>query len=74
VIEMVQGNIVDPYIQGDALKLSPFVVLASLVFWGWLFGLVGALIAPSFTAALALLAERIHREPDGQAPCATGSG
>ena len=51
-IEMLVGNLLDPLIQGDALDLSPFVVLASLLFWGWLWGVIGAVLAPTLTAAI----------------------
>ena len=37
-INFVLGNAVEPKIQGDNLGLSPFVIVASLVGWGWLWG------------------------------------
>ena len=39
------GNIVEPKIAGNSLGLSPLVILLSLVFWGWLWGVVGAILA-----------------------------
>gem|GEM_PF-2014503 len=63
VIETFVGNVLDPLIQGDALDLSPFVVLASLLFWGWLWGIVGAILAPTLTASLYALYKRIYDGP-----------
>lgn len=52
VIETVVGNLIDPKLEGDFLKLSTFVVLASMVFWGWLWGAAGAVMSPVLTAGL----------------------
>jgi AI-2 transport protein TqsA len=52
LIESAVGNLLDPLIQGNTMDLTPFVVLASLLFWGWLWGIVGAVLAPTLTAAI----------------------
>lgn len=44
-INMILGNIVEPRIEGDNLDLSPFVILVSLAFWGYMWGFVGMIIA-----------------------------
>jgi predicted PurR-regulated permease PerM len=51
-VQIVLGNYVDPRIQGRWLSLSPFVVLLSVAFWGFLWGPAGALIAVPITLAL----------------------
>jgi len=43
VIQMTMGNVVEPKLVGDSLNLSPVVILLSLVFFGWMWGIVGAL-------------------------------
>jgi predicted PurR-regulated permease PerM len=53
-IQLVLGNYVDPRIQGRVLSLSPFVVLLSIAFWGWLWGPAGALIAVPITIAMVI--------------------
>lgn len=57
-IETLVGNLIDPKLSGDFLKLSTFVVLASMVFWGWLWGVVGAIMSPVLTAGLWALYEQ----------------
>ncbi|MFI4915048.1 MAG: AI-2E family transporter [Phycisphaerales bacterium JB060] len=59
-IETLVGNLIDPKLSGDFLKLSTFVVLVSMVFWGWLWGVAGAVMSPVLTAGLWTLYE--HRE------------
>ena len=51
-VQIILGNYVDPRIQGRWLSLSPFVVLLSVAFWGWLWGPAGALIAVPITLAM----------------------
>jgi len=52
LIQIVLGAYVDPKLQGRYLELSAFVVLVSITFWGWAWGLAGAFIAVPLTAAL----------------------
>lgn len=52
VIQMTLGNFVAPKMFGDRLNLSPVVILLFLVFWGWLWGIVGALLAVPIAAAI----------------------
>jgi predicted PurR-regulated permease PerM len=45
VIHAVESNVVSPLIVGRRLSLSPVSVFLSVMFWGWLWGIAGALIA-----------------------------
>lgn len=49
VLQILFGNYVDPLIEGRLLALSPMVVLASVVFWGWVWGVPGALLGVPIT-------------------------
>jgi AI-2 transport protein TqsA len=51
-IEQAMGNFVDPRVQGDQLSVSPLVVLVSLAFWGWVWGIPGAVLAVPITIAM----------------------
>ena len=55
VIEQVMGNYVDPRLAGNHIAISPLVILLSLLFWGWIWGIAGALLAVPVTVALVVL-------------------
>jgi AI-2 transport protein TqsA len=54
VIEQIIGNFVDPKLQGRELSLSPLVVLMSILVWGYIWGIGGALIAVPMTVLLVI--------------------
>ncbi len=58
-IQLVLGNVIDPKMQGDSLKISPVVILFSLLLWGWLWGVVGLFLAVPLTVALKIVFENI---------------
>jgi predicted PurR-regulated permease PerM len=41
----IEGNVVSPIILGRTFSVSPLVIFVWLVFWGWLWGIPGAVIA-----------------------------
>ena len=59
VIQIVMGNILDPQLQGDRLDLSPLVILVSLVFWGWIWGITGMFLAVPLTVAMKIVLDHI---------------
>lgn len=59
-IQMTIGNFIAPKVLGDRLNLSPVVVLLSLLFWGWLWGIVGALLAVPIASAIKIICENIE--------------
>lgn len=52
IIQFSIGNLADPRIEGRILSLSPFVLFLSIVFWGWVWGIPGALMGIPITAAI----------------------
>lgn len=57
VINFLIDNVIKPRFYGGSLDLSPAVVVLSLVFWGWLLGPVGALLAVPLSISVRLLLE-----------------
>ena len=56
VVNVVIGNIIEPILIGRRIGLSAVTVLLSLVFWGWMFGIVGMLASVPLSMAVRALA------------------
>ncbi len=50
-----------PIILGRRLLLNPVVVFLWLIFWGWLWGIPGALMAVPLLAVLKIVCDRIEQ-------------
>jgi predicted PurR-regulated permease PerM len=48
----IEGNILTPVVLGRHLKLNSLAVILGLVFWGWIWGPIGMLLAIPIMAAL----------------------
>lgn len=57
VINIIFGNFVEPTLLGRRLGLSVLVVFLSLVFWGWVWGPMGMLLAVPLTMSLKISLE-----------------
>jgi AI-2 transport protein TqsA len=53
------GNVIEPRIMGTSLDLSPVLVLLSLIFWGWLWGAWGMILAVPITSTIKIVCENI---------------
>jgi AI-2 transport protein TqsA len=58
-VQMGVGNFLEPKVMGRGLNLSPLVVLLSLVFWGWMWGMTGMLLSVPLTAAVKIALEQL---------------
>ena len=70
LIQAVMGNVLQPRIVGSSLNLSPAVVLVSLIFWAWFWGIPGMILAIPLTATVRIVFENI----EGLRPLATLMG
>jgi predicted PurR-regulated permease PerM len=59
--EPLMGHVVEPIVYGQSTGLSPFAVVISAIFWTWLWGPVGLLIATPLTLCLVVLGRHVER-------------
>lgn len=59
VLTILEGQIVTPLILGRQLALNPLVVFFSVLFWFWLWGIAGALMAVPILITLKLVGDRV---------------
>lgn len=55
VVNILIGSFLEPRVMGDGMGLSPLIVITSLVFWGWVLGPVGMVLAVPLTVILRIL-------------------
>ena len=59
-IAMLEGNIITPLILGRSLTLNPIVIVISLMFWAWMWGVAGAIMAVPILAAVKIFCDHIE--------------
>jgi predicted PurR-regulated permease PerM len=59
LIQRVVDNFIEPRLAGHKLGLSPLVVLLSLAFWAWLWGVIGMILAVPLTVIVKIILENI---------------
>jgi predicted PurR-regulated permease PerM len=59
LIHVVEGEFVTPLILARRLTLNPVLVILSLIFWYWLWGVPGAILAVPILAIIKIICDRI---------------
>jgi predicted PurR-regulated permease PerM len=57
VINISISNILEPKFMGTHLNLSPMIIFFSLIFWGWVLGIVGMFLAVPITMTIKIAFE-----------------
>ena len=55
----IEGNLVTPWVMGRSLTLNPVMILLSLTFWGWMWGIIGIILAVPILAAFKIFCSHI---------------
>jgi len=55
----LEGSFIPPWVMGCSLSLNPVMILLSLMFWGWLWGIVGVILAVPILAAFKIFCAHI---------------
>ncbi|MFW6061352.1 MAG: AI-2E family transporter [Planctomycetota bacterium] len=59
VMEGAIINFVDPRLEGRTLRVSPTLVLASILFWSWVWGVAGALLAVPLIVTFIVICQHV---------------
>ena len=55
----LEGSFITPWIMGRSLTLNPVIILVSLIFWAWMWGIVGIILAVPILAAFKIFCAHI---------------
>jgi len=56
---VLEGSFITPWVMGRSLTLNPVIILLSLTFWGWMWGIVGIILAVPILAAFKIFCAHI---------------
>jgi predicted PurR-regulated permease PerM len=56
---ILEGSFITPWVMGRSLTLNPVIILLSLTFWGWMWGIVGIILAVPILAAFKIFCAHI---------------
>ncbi|MGD0899583.1 MAG: AI-2E family transporter [Thermoguttaceae bacterium] len=59
VLELFCGNVLEPWLYGKGTGVSAVAVLVAAVFWTWLWGVVGLLLATPLTVCLLVIGKHV---------------
>ena len=60
VLNVIEGNIVTPAVLGRELTLNPVMIFVWLIFWTWIWGIPGSLLAIPLLAMTKIVADNIE--------------
>jgi AI-2 transport protein TqsA len=60
VLQNLEGNVITPKLMGDKLNLNPLAILVSVMFWTWLWGGIGILLAIPITASAKVICDHVE--------------
>lgn len=59
VLELLSNNVMEPLLYGHSVGLSTLAVIVAAIFWTWLWGAVGLVIATPITACLVVMSSHV---------------
>jgi predicted PurR-regulated permease PerM len=58
-LELVTGNVLEPWLYGSSTGLSAVALVLSAIFWTWLWGAIGLLLATPLTVCIAVVGRHV---------------
>ena len=61
VLELLSNNVMEPWLYGSSTGVSPIALIVAAVFWTWLWGPVGLVLATPLTVCLVVMGRHVPR-------------
>ena len=58
-VEMISSNVIEPWIYGSKTGVSPLAIIISAIFWTWVWGPLGLVLATPLTVCLVVMGRYI---------------
>lgn len=58
-MELVTGNVIEPWLYGSRTGLSPLAIIVAAIFWTWLWGPLGLVLSTPLTVCLVVLGRHV---------------
>lgn len=55
IVENITGNFIEPKVLGSSLGLNPLIILLSFLLWGYIWGVVGAILSIPLTSIFKII-------------------
>ncbi|RVA71992.1 AI-2E family transporter, partial [Mesorhizobium sp. M7A.F.Ca.CA.001.08.2.1] len=59
VMELITGNVIEPWLYGSRTGLSPLAIIVAAIFWTWLWGPLGLILSTPLTVCLVVLGRHV---------------
>lgn len=59
VVQIIEGNLITPRLIGERVNLNPLAVLVAAMYWIWLWGAIGIILAIPITASIKVICDHI---------------
>jgi len=59
-VQFIEGNIITPRLTSNSVDLNTLAVLISAMYWGWLWGFIGIILAVPITAAIKVICDHVE--------------
>lgn len=60
VIQILESNLITPKLLEDRMNLNPLAILIVSLFWAWLWGAIGIIVAVPITAAIKVVCDHVE--------------
>jgi predicted PurR-regulated permease PerM len=60
VLVGISAEVITPFVLGRGLLLNPVAIFIAILLWGWLWGIVGVLLAVPLLASFKIICERVE--------------
>lgn len=60
VVQALESNLISPKLLADKVNLNPLVILVTSMYWGWLWGAIGIILAVPITACFKVICDHVE--------------